>query len=73
MFLFLGLAIPFILSGLLIQKFIVVSDKLRSKMKIIINISGYLLLVTGILILTNQLQALGFYLIEYFPILQKLG
>ena len=36
-------------------------------MKIIINISGYLLLVTGILILTNQLQALGFYLIEYFP------
>ena len=69
----LGLAIPFILSGLLIQKFIVVSDKLRSKMKIIINISGYLLLVTGILILTNQLQALGFYLIEYFPILQKLG
>ena len=69
----LGLAIPFILSGLLIQKFIVVSDKLRSKMKIIINISGYLLLVTGILILTNQLQALGFYLIEYSPILQKLG
>ena len=69
----LGLAIPFILSGLLIQKFIGVSNKLKSKMKLIVNISGYLLLVTGILILTNQLQALGFYLIEYFPILQKLG
>ena len=69
----LGLAIPFILSGLLIQKFIGVSDKLKSRMKLIINISGYLLLVTGVLILTNQLQALGFYLIEYFPILQKLG
>ena len=40
---------------------------------LIVNISGYLLLVTGVLILTNQLQALGFYLIEYFPILQKLG
>ena len=69
----LGLAIPFILSGLLIQKFIGVSNKLKSKMKLIVNISGYLLLVTGILILTNQLQTLGFYLIEYFPILQKLG
>ena len=39
--------------------------KLKSKMKLIVNISGYLLLVTGVLILTNQLQALGFYLIEY--------
>ena len=69
----LGLAIPFILSGVLIQKFIGVSNKLKSKMYLIVNISGYLLLVTGVLILTNQLQALGFYLIEYFPILQKLG
>ena len=69
----LGLAIPFILSGVLIQKFIGVSNKLKSKMNLIVNLSGYLLLVTGVLILTNQLQALGFYLIEYFPILQKLG
>ena len=69
----LGLAFPFILSGLLIQKFIIVSNKLKSKIKLIVNISGYLLLVTGVLILTNQLQVLGFYLIEYFPILQKLG
>jgi len=69
----LGLAIPFIISGLLIQKFIGISFKLKSKMNLIVNISGYLLLVTGVLILTNQLQALGFYLIEYFPILQKLG
>ncbi len=69
----LGLAIPFILSGILIQKFISVSYKLKSNMKLIVNVSGYLLLVTGVLILTNQLQALGYYLIEYFPILQKLG
>ena len=69
----LGLAIPFVISGLLIQKFINISKKLKSNMKLVVNISGYLLLVTGILILTNQLQVLGFYLIEYFPILQKLG
>ena len=69
----LGLAIPFIISGLLIQKFINVSKTLKSKMKLIVNISGYFLLLTGILILTNQLQVLGFYLIKYFPILQKIG
>ena len=69
----LGLAIPFILSGLLIQRFISVSKILKSKMNLIVNISGYLLLVTGVLIITNQLQVLGFYLIEYFPILQRLG
>ena len=69
----LGLAIPFVISGVLIQKFISVSKKIKSKMNLIVNISGYLLFVTGILILTNQLQVIGFYLIEYFPILQKLG
>ena len=69
----LGLAIPFIISGLLIQKFINVSKTLKSKMKLVVNISGYFLLLTGILILTNQLQTLGFYLIEYFPILQNIG
>ena len=69
----MGLAIPFVISGLLIQKFINISKKLKSNMKLVVNISGYFLLITGILILTNQLQVLGFYLIEYFPILQKLG
>ncbi len=69
----LGLAIPFIISGLLIQQFMNVSKKLKSKMKLVVNISGYFLLLTGILILTNQLQVLGFYLIKYFPILQRIG
>ena len=36
-------------------------------------ISGFILILTGILIITGKLQILGFYLIEYFPILQKLG
>ena len=69
----LGLAIPFILSGYLIQKFIAVSKNIKNKMNLISKIGGTLLLITGILIITNQLQALGFYLIEYFPMLQKLG
>tara|TARA_B100001250_G_scaffold287015_1_gene248885 strand:- start:48 stop:755 length:708 start_codon:yes stop_codon:yes gene_type:complete len=69
----LGLAIPFILSGYLIQKFLVFSKNLKSKMNIILKSGGLLLLATGILMITNQLQAIGFYLLKYIPILQKIG
>ena len=69
----LGLAIPFILSGYLIQKFLVFSKNIKSKMNIILKSGGALLLITGILMITNQLQAIGFYLLKYIPILQKIG
>ena len=69
----LGLAIPFILSGYLIQKFMVFSKNLKSKMNVISKVGGVLLLITGLLIISNQLQAIGFYLLEYIPILQRFG
>ena len=69
----LGLAIPFILSGFLIQKFMAVSKNLKNNMNIISKSGGAILLITGILIITNQLQAVGYYLLEALPFLQKLG
>jgi len=69
----LGLAIPFILSGYLIQKFLVFSKNLKSKMNVILKSGGALLLITGILMITNQLQALGFYLLKYIPVFQNIG
>ena len=69
----LGLAIPFILSGYLIQKFMLISKNLKQKMNLINKLGGVLLLMTGILILTNQLQAVGFYILNYLPFLQKIG
>ena len=69
----LGLAIPFILSGFLIQKFMAVSKNLKNNMNIISKSGGVILLITGILIITNQLQAVGYYLLEALPFLQKLG
>ena len=69
----LGLAIPFILSGFLIQKFMIFSKNLKSRINLISKIGGSLLLITGILMISNQLQALGFYLLKYIPILQKIG
>ena len=69
----LGLAIPFVLSGYLIQKFMIFSKNLKAKMKMINMFGGSLLLITGILMITNQLQALGYYLLEYMPFLQSIG
>ena len=69
----LGLAIPFIFSSLLIKKFLFFSKNIKKYINKIKKISGVILLITGILIVTDKLQTLGFYLIEYFPILQKLG
>ena len=69
----IGLAIPFVLSGYLIQKFMIVSKNLKKKMSIITKIGGSLLLITGILIITNQLQVLGYYILNYLPFLEKFG
>ena len=69
----IGLAIPFVLSGYLIQKFMIVSKNLKKKMNIITKIGGSLLLITGILIITNQLQVLGYYILNIFPFLQSFG
>ena len=69
----LGLALPFILSGYLIQRFLLLSKNFKRNMNLISKIGGIILLITGILILTNQLQVIGFYIIEIFPFMQKFG
>ena len=69
----LGLAIPFILAGYLMQKFLLFSKNIKKKMKFITRTGGILLLLTGILIMTNQLQIIGFYLLESLPFLQNFG
>ena len=69
----LGLSIPFILSGYLIQRFLVFSKNIKNKINIISKFGGSILLITGILILTNQLQTIGFYILNTFPVLQQFG
>ena len=68
-----GLAIPFILSGYLMQKFLIFSKNFKKNINRVMKIGGIILLITGLLIITNQLQALGFYLLEVFPFLQNFG
>ena len=68
-----GLAIPFVLSGYLIQRFLVFTKNFKKNINLISKIGGTILLITGILILTNQLQTIGFYIIKVFPFMQNFG
>jgi cytochrome c-type biogenesis protein len=69
----LGLAVPFIISSVIIKKFLLFSKKSKSYLSQIRKFSGITLLITGILIVIQKLQIVGFYLIQIFPFLQKLG
>jgi len=69
----LGLAIPFIISGVLIDKFLLFSKNFKKYALTITKVGGIILLLTGIAILTGQLQVLGFFILEYFPSLQSFG
>ena len=69
----LGLAVPFVVSSLILKKFLILSKKSKYYLNTIKKFSGLILLITGLLIVTGKLQIIGFYLIEFFPVLQKLG
>jgi len=69
----LGLAVPFIISGILIDKFLFFSKKFKKYALMITKAGGIILLLTGIAILTNQLQVLGFFIMEFFPSMGNIG
>ena len=69
----LGLAIPFIISGVLIDKFLLFSKNFKKYTIAITKTGGIILLLTGIAVLTGQLQILGFFILEYFPSLGEIG
>ena len=69
----LGLAIPFILSGYLMQRFLIFSKNFKKNINLVSKSGGIILLITGVLILTNQLQILGYYILNSLPFLQNFG
>jgi cytochrome c-type biogenesis protein len=68
-----GLAIPFIISGMLINKFLIFSKNFKKYVVVVSKVGGVILLLTGVAILTGQLQILGFFILEYFPQLNNIG
>jgi len=57
-----GLAVPFILVALFFEAFMKHASKLRSRLPLIKRISGILLIIMGLMILTGGLSALNIYI-----------
>jgi len=58
----LGLAIPFVIAAVAVERFIAVFQRFRSKLVWVDRVAGALLLVVGILMLTNYMTVLTSYL-----------
>lgn len=64
----LGLGGPFLLTGLAVNRFLTISKKIKRHMRVIEIVSGILLVVIGVLVFTDSLQALSRYL-TFLPVL----
>ncbi len=68
-----GLGIPFVLAGVSITVFYGPFNKLKQHLPKIEMISGILLVIVGILIMTNYLTIIAAYLSQWFPFLTEIG
>ena len=69
----LGLAIPFILSGYYMTIFLNSKKGFGKHYSKVKTGGGVILLITGVLILTNQIQVISYYILTTFPFLTKFG
>ena len=69
----LGLAIPFIASGYFMNKFLTSKKDFGKYYNRVTKSGGIILLITGILIATNQIQIISYYILTTFPFLTSLG
>ena len=69
----LGLGIPFIAAAFAVKPFMDLARRFRSHIRKVEVGAGALLTATGVMIFTNSLQTLGFYLLEVFPALGAIG
>ncbi|CAN1552746.1 CcdA Cytochrome c biogenesis protein [Rhabdaerophilaceae bacterium] len=68
-----GLGVPFLLAAFAMGPFLRFLGRFRAHLGKIEQVMGALLVITGILFLTGTISQFGFYLLEAFPVLGKLG
>jgi cytochrome c-type biogenesis protein len=69
----LGLGVPFLIAGFFAGAFMHFMRRFRRHVAKVEHAMGALLVVTGILFITNQITALSFWLLDLFPGLAQLG
>lgn len=62
----LGLGIPFFLSAVLLNKFLLTYRKVNRYIPKLVVASGIILIIIGLLIITNNLTMIGYYLTDIF-------
>lgn len=68
-----GLGVPFLLAAFMMGPFLRFLQRFRAHIGKVEKAMGVLLVLTGIAFLTGSLSQFGFYLLEAFPALGKLG
>lgn len=69
----LGIGIPFILAAAAIGPFMGFMQRFRKHLGRIEKVMGGLLVLTGILFITGSMNEIGFWLLEMFPALGRIG
>ena len=68
----MGLAVPFIIVGLMMSKLLIMTSFLNKYIRYFQFITGVILLITGVLIFNGSIQSLGFQLNSILPSLEML-
>ena len=69
----LGLGVPFVVSGLAVNRFFAASGRIKRHMKVVEYVSGALLIGVGLLLLTDRLTLLAAWFSRMFPALTRIG
>lgn len=68
-----GLAVPFLAAALAIRPFLGFAARFRRYLGRVEKVMGVLLIVTGLLFVTGTMNTVGFWILELFPDLGRLG
>lgn len=69
----LGLGIPFILAAVAIKPFMSALQRFKGHLATVEKVLGALLVLTGILFLTNSMSLIAIWILETFPFLATIG
>ena len=68
-----GLGIPFLIAAIFLRRFMGIMGGLRRHMGLVEKVMGVMLILVGILLMSNRFADISFWLLETFPILGTIG
>lgn len=69
----LGLGLPFLLAAIFVQRSMALMTRLKPHMALIEKIMGLMLLAVGVALVTGAFSTFSWWLLETFPVMQRIG